>query len=337
MRAARVPAVADDPVGALGAELAPPLVPGAGREGHVADGAGDARHGGGAVHDRSGQPGPGTTSRPSASSPRPWSRSGRRGRSRRRQRSGRRRAGPARRRGAGQWRRRARRRGKIATKAPVSEAGRARRVSSEMRACQAPSSVRRSATCSAVGARARRRAAVGHEHDAIRPRGGGRVMGDHDERPAASRRSARAAARGRPGRAGVERAGGLVGEDHARAADQGAGDGDALLLAAGELRRAVAAAIVETHAGEGPRGPRSGPGGGPASCGSGDVLLGGQRAEQVERLEDEADALAAQPGERALAEPAQRLTGEPDARPASAGRARRRAAGGWTCRSRTGP
>ena len=34
---------------------------------------------------------------------------------------------------------------------------------------------------------------------------------------------------------GVEVAGGLVGEDDGRAVDQGAGDGDALALAAGEL------------------------------------------------------------------------------------------------------
>src|SRR5882672_10402770 len=35
--------------------------------------------------------------------------------------------------------------------------------------------------------------------------------------------------------AGIERAGGLVGEDDSRVVDQAAGDGHALLLAAGEL------------------------------------------------------------------------------------------------------
>jgi hypothetical protein len=56
--------------------------------------------------------------------------------------------------------------------------------------------------------------------------GGGKLAGhvfqqaDHGERPFA-----------------VQRRGGFVGQDHRRPVDQGAGDGDALLLAAGELRR----------------------------------------------------------------------------------------------------
>ena len=47
--------------------------------------------------------------------------------------------------------------------------------------------------------------------------------------------------------------------------------------------------------------------------GSDDVLLGGQRAEQVEGLKDEADALAPQPGERVLGQPAQLVLAEPHA------------------------
>ena len=43
----------------------------------------------------------------------------------------------------------------------------------------------------------------------------------------------------------VEVAGRLVGEHHARARDERAGDGDALLLAAGELGRAVGEAVAE--------------------------------------------------------------------------------------------
>ena len=42
---------------------------------------------------------------------------------------------------------------------------------------------------------------------------------------------------------GVEGAGGLVGQDEARAVGQGAGDGDALLLADGEFGGAVVQAI----------------------------------------------------------------------------------------------
>src|SRR5215203_6410944 len=44
-------------------------------------------------------------------------------------------------------------------------------------------------------------------------------------------------------RAAVERASRLVGEKQARVVDEGAGDGDALLLAARELRRTVVGAV----------------------------------------------------------------------------------------------
>src|SRR5215213_6115634 len=65
--------------------------------------------------------------------------------------------------------------------------------------------------------------------------GGGRIVGDHHHRLAElvdrlAQQRHHAGARLR-----VEVAGWLVGEDHGRLADQGAGDGDALLLAAGEL------------------------------------------------------------------------------------------------------
>jgi hypothetical protein len=43
----------------------------------------------------------------------------------------------------------------------------------------------------------------------------------------------------------VERAGGLVAEQHVRALGDGARDGDALLLAAGELRREVVQPLAE--------------------------------------------------------------------------------------------
>jgi acyl-CoA thioesterase-1 len=49
-------------------------------------------------------------------------------------------------------------------------------------------------------------------------------------------------------RARVEVAGGLVGEQQARLVDERAGDRDALLLAAGELRRVVVEPLAEPHA-----------------------------------------------------------------------------------------
>ena len=93
---------------------------------------------------------------------------------------------------------------------------------------------------------------------------------------------------------GVEVAGRLVGEHHARPRDERAGDGHALLLAAGQLGRAVPS-----------RSPR------PTlldqlvePLGSGllpgelerqhDVLLRREHREQVEELEDEADVVAPQ-------------------------------------------
>src|SRR6202035_4754819 len=50
---------------------------------------------------------------------------------------------------------------------------------------------------------------------------------------------------------GVEVAGGLVGEDDGGVVDQGAGDGDALALTAGELVGLVVHAAFEAHVGEG--------------------------------------------------------------------------------------
>jgi hypothetical protein len=114
--------------------------------------------------------------------------------------------------------------------------------------------------------------------------------------------------------AGVEVAGGLVGEDHARRARQGAGDRHALLLAAGQLRRQMLGAraeadglkvpldrvlaLVSRHSQRSERGL--------------DVLGGGQRRDQVELLEDEAQRPQPQLREGAVSEPLQRLALEAD-------------------------
>ena len=99
--------------------------------------------------------------------------------------------------------------------------------------------------------------------------------------------------------AGVEVAGRLVAEDDRRLAGQRPGDGDALLLATGELARAMLQPVAETDgvhdlvepllvglaAGERRR--------------ERDVLQRGQRRHQVVRLEDEADLVATQQRELA--------------------------------------
>ena len=92
----------------------------------------------------------------------------------------------------------------------------------------------------------------------------------------------------------VEVAGRLVGEQHGRPAHEGAGDGDALLLAARKLGRLVPEPVgqadrldefleptrVELAPGDRQR--------------QGDVLRRRQGRQEVERLEDEADLVAAQ-------------------------------------------
>src|SRR5882757_2284088 len=143
---------------------------------------------------------------------------------------------------------------------------------------------------------------VGQEDRAVRIAGRDRVVSDHDDRlvelaprPLQEAEDVGAAAR-------VQVAGGLVGEDDRRLAGQCPGDGNALLLAAGQLGRAVPQPVGQAHrfddgvepvgvglgAGEGQRQP--------------DVLQRRQRGHEVERLEDEADLGAPQQGQLPVGE-----------------------------------
>src|SRR5512132_258021 len=106
-----------------------------------------------------------------------------------------------------------------------------------------------------------------------------------------------------PGRR-VEIAGRLVGEDHVRLDGECAGDRDALLLAAGELRRQVIGALRETDLGEERLRALAQPdlgdsGGGELRL---DVLERGQRRDQVELLEDEPERAQAELGKLAVGE-----------------------------------
>ena len=89
---------------------------------------------------------------------------------------------------------------------------------------------------------------------------------------------------------GVEVARRLVGEDDLGLVHEGPGDGDALLLAAGELARLVIGPLSQTDQGEGfePRllGVLASDAG--VVAGQEDVLEGGEGRDQVEVLEDEA-------------------------------------------------
>ncbi len=92
-------------------------------------------------------------------------------------------------------------------------------------------------------------------------------------------------------RGGVEGAGGLIGQQHDRRVYERAGDGDPLLLSAGELCGDVSHAVTEPHPFERRLGPRA-----PLPARHArvqerqlDVVEGTGAAEQVELLEDEAD------------------------------------------------
>ena len=99
--------------------------------------------------------------------------------------------------------------------------------------------------------------------------------------------------------AAVEVPGRLVGEDHGGARGQRPGHGDALLLAAGELARAVLEALGQADGLDDRADPLLvGPAAGERHR-QRDVLVGGQRRQQVEGLEHEADALAADLGQLA--------------------------------------
>ncbi len=103
---------------------------------------------------------------------------------------------------------------------------------------------------------------------------------------------------------GVEVSGGLVGEDDGGAVDEGAGDGDALALAAGELVGLVHHAGAEVDGLEDGLGAGGALGGGGAVVDEGqlDVVERGGAGEEIEGLEDEADLLVANAGEFVVVE-----------------------------------
>ena len=101
---------------------------------------------------------------------------------------------------------------------------------------------------------------------------------------------------------GVEVPGRLVREEEGGAVDEGAGDGDALLLAARKLARIVPQAVVEPHRGELFAGPVEGVGGARELARRGHVLDGGHGRDEVEGLEHDADVGPPEPREPVLVE-----------------------------------
>src|ERR1700733_6825921 len=142
--------------------------------------------------------------------------------------------------------------------------------------------------------------AVAHPDDALAAFGDGRVVGGDDQGGAVLGVEGEQQLNdlGPGGR--VEVSCGLVGQEQAWSQDEGAGDRDALLLAAGQLGGQGAGPVgepdgVQKQLGAGGRvegqPPSSGQGGGD------DVVAGRQRGKQVEPLEHEPDggAVGGQP------------------------------------------
>ena len=130
--------------------------------------------------------------------------------------------------------------------------------------------------------------------------GGDGVVGDHDDGLAELVDGGAQEGEDLTTRARVEVACRLVGEDQIGPGRQGAGDGDALLLATGELARAMGQAVAEADGLDDRAQPRSVG----AAAGQGqqerDVLLGVERRQQVVGLEHEPDPLPAEAGQLAV-------------------------------------
>ena len=164
------------------------------------------------------------------------------------------------------------------------------------------------------------------------------VVGDEDEGGVGFRCKGADEFEGLLGVFGVEGAGGFVGEDELGAVGEGAGDGDALLLADGQFSGFVGDAVVQADAFEEVVGPLFVG----VAAGEGhsheDVFHGGEAGEEVVGLEDVADVLAAEVvavGFGELGEVGGFVVDGVDRWSRGRGRGFRRGGGGrWFCRSR---
>ena len=180
--------------------------------------------------------------------------------------------------------------------------------------------------------------AVGEEHDAVGDRRRRGVVGDHHRRLAVVVHRAAEQLEHLGAGAGVEVAGGLVGEHHGRAATASRGRwpraaaGRPRARRAGGARRSPSPTEAITSSSHAPVDAAAGD-----ARRQGDVLLGGEGRQQVEELEDEADVAAAELGEGVVAHRRDLRVADPDVARRWAGRGRPGCASGWTCRSPRGP
>ena len=156
--------------------------------------------------------------------------------------------------------------------------------------------------------------AVAQEDHAIGSRRSRGIVGDHDDRMPLLLVELAEDAQHLAARLRVEIAGRLVREHELGREKQGAGDRDPLLLAAAELRREMLDAVAQPHPVKQHARPLAhsrfaalGD-----NRGQGHVLLGGERGEQVEELEDEADVVAPQRGQLLVVQPLVVAAGDGD-------------------------
>ncbi len=136
-------------------------------------------------------------------------------------------------------------------------------------------------------------------HDAVRDGDEPQVVGDQHERLARLAADALEQLEHGAARLRVERAGGLVGQDEARVLGDGAGDGDALLLATRELGGEVVDAVRQAHAGEHVVDRQRVDANLARQL---DVLARGEACDEVVELEDEAHVVAPVEGKALLVE-----------------------------------
>ena len=147
-------------------------------------------------------------------------------------------------------------------------------------------------------------AAVAHFDDALRVDGDVRLVRDEDDRDALLVQLLEERHHF-DRRARVEVAGRLVGQDQRRLGHERAGDGHALLLAAGELARLVVETLAESDALQRRGGERARVALAAAAVVEQrqlDVLERAGARQEIEALEDEAELLVADGGERVLVE-----------------------------------
>ena len=203
---------------------------------------------------------------------------------------------------------------------------------------QSPIRFKRSSTASGVGScisstmRPSLRKTTRSAYD-----GGARVVGDHHDRLAVLPHGTAHEVEDLGAGSRVEVAGRLVGEHDVGPGVEGPGDRDALLLAAGELARTVLQAVGETDRLDDLVEPLTVDGVAAEHQRQRDVLLGGQRRDQVVGLEDEPDGLAPELGELLVVELGEVGVADEDRAGRRACRGRRGSASACSCRSRTVP